>query len=53
MLQPNETVKSVPVVIGTPVGNLLSLREGPPPGTRVVRSPPKDLKDGMRVKEKQ
>jgi len=53
VLQQNETVKSVPVITGAPLGNLLSLREGPPPGTRVVRSPPPDLKDGMRVKEKQ
>jgi len=53
VVQQNETVKSVPVVTGAPLGNLLSLREGPPPGTRVVRSPPADLKDGMRVKEKQ
>src|SRR5204863_78972 len=53
VVQQNETVKSVPVVTGPPLGNLLSLREGPPPGTRVVRSPPADLKDGMRVKEKQ
>ncbi len=53
VVQANETVKSVPVVTGAPVGNLLRLREGPPPGTRVVRSPPPGLKDGMRVKEKQ
>src|SRR5205814_2295876 len=43
VVQQNETVKSVPVVTGPPLGNLLSLREGPPPGTRVVRSPPADL----------
>src|SRR5438045_6781072 len=53
VVQQNGTVKSVPVITGAPLGNLLSLREGPPPGTRVVRSPPPDLKDGMRVKEKQ
>lgn len=53
VVQPNDTVKSVPVVTGPPVGGLVSLREGPAPGTRVVRSPPPDLKDGMRIKEKQ
>ncbi len=53
VVQPNDTVKSVPVVTGPPLGGLVSLREGPPPGTRVVRAPPEDLKDGMRIKEKQ
>lgn len=53
VLQANETVKTVPVVTGAPLGNLLVLRQGPPPGTRVVRAPPPGLKDGMRVKEKQ
>jgi HlyD family secretion protein len=53
VVQPDETVRSVPVITGPPLGNLLSLRQGPAPGTRVVRSPPPDLKDGMHVKEKQ
>ena len=53
VIQPNDTVKSVPVITGAPVGGMVSLREGPAPGARVVRSPPADLKDGMRVKEKQ
>jgi len=53
VLQPDGTVRSAPVITGGPLGNLLSLRQGPAPGTRVVRSPPPDLKDGMRVKEKQ
>lgn len=53
VLQANETVKSVPVVTGAPLGNMVSLREGPAPGTKVVRAPPADLKDGMRVKERQ
>jgi RND family efflux transporter MFP subunit len=52
VVQENETVRSVPVITGAPLGSLVSLREGPPPGTRVVRSPPADLKDGMRIKEK-
>jgi RND family efflux transporter MFP subunit len=53
VVQPDGTVRSVPVITGPPLGNLLSLRQGPAPGTRVVRSPPPDLKDGMRVQEKQ
>jgi RND family efflux transporter MFP subunit len=53
VLQPDETVRSVAVVTGAPVGNLISLREGPPPGTKVVRAPPAELKNGMRVKERQ
>ena len=52
VVQENETVRSVPVITGAPLGSLVSLRQGPPPGTRVVRSPPADLKDGMRIKEK-
>jgi len=53
VVQQNETVKSVPVITGAAIVNLVVLREGPPPGTRVVRSPPPQLKDGMRIKEKQ
>ena len=52
-VQADETVKAVPVVTGAPLGNLISLRQGPPAGTKVVRSPPASLKDGMRIKEKQ
>ena len=47
------TLSSVPVVTGPPLGNLVSLRQGPPPGSRVVRKPSPDLKPGMKVKEKQ
>jgi multidrug efflux pump subunit AcrA (membrane-fusion protein) len=53
VVQPDQTVKMVPVAVGGPLGGLLSLRQGPAPGTRIVRSPPADLKDGMRIKEKQ
>jgi RND family efflux transporter MFP subunit len=52
-IQPDGSVRSVPVITGPPLGNLVSLRQGPPAGTRLVRSPPADLKDGMRIKEKQ
>lgn len=52
-VQADQTVKAVPVVTGAPLGNLISLRQGPPAGTKIVRSPPASLKDGMRIKEKQ
>jgi hypothetical protein len=41
------------VVTGARMGSMVALREGPAPGTRVVRAPPKELRDGMRIKEKQ
>jgi RND family efflux transporter MFP subunit len=53
VLQQDGSVRSAPVVTGPALGNLLSLQKGPAPGTRLVRSPPPDLRDGMRVKEKQ
>ena len=46
-------VHVIPVVTGAPLGSLVSLKQGPPPGTKIVRSPPASLKDGARVKEKQ
>ncbi len=47
------SLSSVPVVTGPPLGNLVSLRQGPPAGTRVVRQPAANLRAGMHVKEKQ
>jgi hypothetical protein len=35
------------------MGGLVSLRDGPPPGTKVVRRPDGELRAGMKVKEKQ
>lgn len=46
-------VQSVPVITGAPIGGLLSLQSGPPPGTKVVQRPSQELRAGMRVKEKQ
>jgi RND family efflux transporter MFP subunit len=48
-----DQVRTVPVVTGAPMGGLVALRDGPPPGTKVVRRPDGDLRAGMRVKEKQ
>jgi HlyD family secretion protein len=49
----DEQVRSVPVVTGPAMGGLVALRQGPAPGTKVVRKPDADLRPGMRVKEKQ
>ena len=49
----DNTLRPTPVLTGPALGSLVSLREGPPPGTRVVSHPAPDLKAGMRVKEKQ
>jgi HlyD family secretion protein len=53
VIDANETVRAVPVVTGPMVGTLVSLREGPPAGARVVRHPPSGLRDGRRIKEKE
>jgi len=53
VLDPQDQLRSVPVVTGAPMGGMVALREGPPPGTKVVRRPDGDLKTGMKVKEKQ
>jgi RND family efflux transporter MFP subunit len=52
-VQPDGMVREMPVVTGSPLGSLVSLREGPPAGTRIVRNPPPELRDGARVKEKE
>ncbi len=53
VLDPQDQLRSVPVVTGAPMGGMVALRDGPPPGTKVVRRPDGDLKTGMKVKEKQ
>jgi hypothetical protein len=45
-------VSFIPVVTGPPMGGLTSLKQGPPPGTKVIRSPPADIQAGAHVKEK-
>ncbi|MGZ3422753.1 MAG: efflux RND transporter periplasmic adaptor subunit [Polyangiales bacterium] len=44
-------VKLVPVVLGPPFAGGFELVEGPLPGTKIVKDPPKDLADGQAVKE--
>jgi HlyD family secretion protein len=53
VVDPQDQLRSVPVVTGAPMGGLVALRDGPPPGTKVVRRPDGDLRAGMKVKEKQ
>jgi hypothetical protein len=47
-----EKVKLASVTLGPPFGAGFELVSGPPPGTRLVRSPAADLSDGQRIKEK-
>jgi HlyD family secretion protein len=42
----------VSVELGEPFGTGFVLKQGPPPGTRLVKNPPKELSDGKAVKEK-
>jgi HlyD family secretion protein len=44
--------KLVSVVLGESFGTGFVLKQGPPPGTRLVKDPPKELSDGKAVKEK-
>jgi HlyD family secretion protein len=49
----DEKLRTVPVLTGAPMGGLVAIRDGPPPGTKVVRRPDGDLRAGMKVKERQ
>jgi HlyD family secretion protein len=53
VVDPQDQLQSVPVITGAPMGGLIALRDGPPPGTKVVRRPDGELRSGMKVKEKQ
>jgi RND family efflux transporter MFP subunit len=53
VVDPQDQLRSVPVITGAPMGGLVALRDGPPPGTKVVRHPDGELRAGMKVKEKQ
>jgi hypothetical protein len=43
--------KLTPVVLGAPFGTGFELKDGPPPGTKVIKDPPAALTDGQPVKE--
>jgi HlyD family secretion protein len=45
-------VRVVPITLGAPFGSGFELANGPPAGTRVVKNPPKELRDGQAIKEK-
>jgi RND family efflux transporter MFP subunit len=45
-------VRATPVTLGPPFGSGFELVRGPSPGTRLVKDPPPELKDGQRIKEK-
>lgn len=45
-------VRLVTVVLGETFGTGFVLKQGPPPGTRIVKDPPNVLSDGKPVKEK-
>src|SRR5262249_32843121 len=45
-------VRMVQVVLGAAFGTGVELKEGPAPGTRVVKDPPATLADGQAVKER-
>jgi multidrug efflux pump subunit AcrA (membrane-fusion protein) len=45
-------VRIVPVTLGPPFGSGFELGSGPSAGTRVVKNPSKELRDGQAIKEK-
>jgi RND family efflux transporter MFP subunit len=45
-------LRVVPVELGPPFGSGFELKRGPPPGTKLVKSPAETLTDGQAVKEK-
>jgi hypothetical protein len=45
-------VRLVSVTVGAPFGAGFELKEGPPPGTRLVNNPPPALADGQSIKER-
>jgi HlyD family secretion protein len=45
-------VKAVPVTLGAVDGSSVELASGPAGGVRIVSSPPPELTDGMKIKEK-
>jgi HlyD family secretion protein len=45
-------VRMLPVTLGAPFGEGFEIKDGPPPGTKVVKNPPATLADGQAVKER-
>jgi RND family efflux transporter MFP subunit len=44
--------REVPVVTGPPVGSMVELTSGPTTGTKVIRHPGAEIRDGASIKEK-
>ncbi len=47
-----ERVHAVTVLLGEPLAGGFVLKDGPKPGTRLVKNPPPTLSDGQSIKEK-
>ncbi len=43
---------SIFTCLSTLLGGLVALKQGPPPGTKVIRKPAPEIAAGARVKEK-
>jgi HlyD family secretion protein len=48
----NGRARMTPVTLGPPFGDGFELKEGPAPGTRIIKGPPAELADGQAIKEK-
>ncbi len=48
----DDRVRMVPVTLGPELGDGWVLERGPDPGTKLVASPPADLADGQKIKER-
>ncbi|MEP7122669.1 MAG: efflux RND transporter periplasmic adaptor subunit [Byssovorax sp.] len=48
-----DKVRMVPITVGAAMGSGFELTSGPPPGTKLVSQPAKELSDGQKVKEKE
>lgn len=49
VIDPSGRAAATPVEIGEPIGDLVEVRRGLAAGQTVVKSPPRDLRDGVRV----
>jgi RND family efflux transporter MFP subunit len=47
-----DQVRMTPVSLGQPMAGGFELEQGPPAGTKIVKSPPPTLDDGARIKER-
>jgi HlyD family secretion protein len=48
-----DKVRMVPITVGAAMGSGFELMSGPPPRTKLVNQPSKELSDGQKVKEKE